>query len=259
MARFSAKIVAIALALAVMAVGAARAAESLQSIIQKVDAKMYYPQNEGMRSLQADVESSRLADQIKDSPEAKNVKLTFYWSAPYKQRFVLSGVPDSFSDQARRMEEQLALWGERLVPRPLALTLADYKCTVSEDEKTYSIDAQTTAPSARIEAMKYTLDKKTLLPTRWHIAASNFSADVDIKYEPLADGKLLPVEMKVKADQNDMTLKMAWKKVEKWTVAESLTVDFTGSDGTERVSTLRLSNHKINQPLPADVFPASQK
>jgi hypothetical protein len=259
MRRFHTVGVVVAVALLGVSVGAATAAENLQSLIQKVDAKLYYPQQVGLRSLQADVESSRLGEMLKDSPEAKNVKLMFHWSAPYKQRFILSGVPEGRSEDARRFEGQLAIWGERLVPKPLALTLAGYKCTVGEDEKSFSIDAQSTAPSARIEAMKYTIDKKTLLPMRWHIATSNFSADVAIKYEPLAEDKSLPVEMKAKADQNDITLKMTWKKIEKLTLAESLTIAFVGDDGATRTSSLRLSNHKINQPLPADVFPASEK
>ena len=60
------------------AAAAANAAEDLKSLIQKVDAKLYYPQTDGLRSLQADVESSLLADQLKNAPEAKDVKLVFW-------------------------------------------------------------------------------------------------------------------------------------------------------------------------------------
>jgi hypothetical protein len=248
-----------AVALLGLAVGKAAAAEALQSLVKKVDAKMYYPQQRAMRSLQADVQSSQLEEQIKNSPEAKNVKLLYYWSAPYKQRFVLSGVPDSMSEQADRFERQLAMWGERLVPKPLELTLADYKCTVGENEKSFTIDAQATSPSARIESMKYTIDKKTLLPTLWNIGTGSWSADVEIKYEEVPGGGLsIPIEMKAKADQNDITLKLTYKMVEKWYLPESLTVSFAGSDGSQRTSILRLSNYKINQPLPADVFPAQK-
>jgi hypothetical protein len=82
---------------------------------------------------------------------------------------------------------------------------------------------------------------------------------VDIKYEPLAEGKSLPVEMKAKADQNDIRLQMTWKKIENLTLAESLTIAFVGDDGTTRTSSLRLSNYKINQPLPAGISPATSE
>jgi len=241
-----------------LAAGKAPAAEAFQSLVRKVDAKLYYPQQSGMRSLQADVQSSLLDEQIAGSPDAKKVKLTYYWAAPYKQRFVLSGVPDSMSDQAQRFERQLAMWGERLVPKPLELTLADYKCTVGENDKAFTIDAQATSPSARIESMKYAIDKKTLLPTPWQLSTSSWSADTEIKYEQAPGGLAVPVEMKAKADQNELTLKFAYKTVEKLYLPESLTVSFTGGDGA-RTNTLRLSNFKINQPLPADVFPVAKE
>jgi len=259
MSRRHAMVVGLVAVLIGFGAGAVGAAEELESLVKKVDAKIYYPQKAGLRSLQADVESSRLAEQLKDAPEAKNVKVTFYWSEPYKQRFVVSGAPDSMADQVQRIEGQMAMWGERMVPKPLALTLADYKCTVGEDEKTFSIDAQAKAADARIPSMKYTIDKKALLPTRWHIETANWSADVDIKYEPVGEGQSLPAEMKAKADQNDLTIGLKYKKVEKWTLPESLSVKFVGGDGNERTTTLKLSNYKLNQPIPANVFPESQK
>ena len=71
--------------------GEATAAETLESVIKKVDSKIYYPR---MRSLQADAESSRLKQQLENVPNAESIKLTFYWTRPDKQRFVVSGASD---------------------------------------------------------------------------------------------------------------------------------------------------------------------
>ena len=65
--------------------------------------------------------------------------------------------------------------------------------------------------------------------------------------------------MKAKSDQNEFSTKLAYKKVEKWTLVESLAIAFTGNDGTERKSTLTLSNLKLNQPIPAGVFVAEKR
>jgi len=259
MRRFHTVGVAVAVALLGLSAGAATAAESIQSLVQKVDAKLYYPQKEGMRSLQADAQSSWIAERLQNIPEGKNVQVRFYWSEPAKQRFVIGGAPESLADQVRQAERGLAMWGEQLVPKTLALTLADYKCSLREDEKSFILDASTTAPSARFPAMSYTIDKKTLLPTRWHLETTNWTGDVDIKYDRQASGQFLPVEMKARPGQNDVTIRTAYKKVEKWTLAESLTFSFVSDDGTTRTNSLRLSNFKINQPLPADVFPADRR
>ncbi len=248
-----------AVVLLVVSAGAALGAESIESLVKKVDAKLYYPQTQGMQSLQADVQSSLLQQRIQNTPEAKNVKLTFYWAQPYKARFALSGVPQSLQYEAGELERQLAMWSERLVPKPLALQLADQKCSLKEDEKTYTIDARTTAPGAFIWAMKYTIDKKSLLPTVWQISTDNWTADVHIQYEGMPTGQSYPKAMSASAEGTDVKIQLTHTLVGKFLLAESMSVTFTGGDGAAQTSTLKLSNHRINQPIPAGTFPAARQ
>lgn len=258
MRRLNTPVVAVAAALLFFAAGTATAAETLESLIKKVDAKLYCPQKEGVRTLQADVKSSMLERLLQNNPEAKNVQLKFYWSQPSHQRFALTGVPDSLSYQASEFESQLSMWGDLLVPKPLAVALADYKATLSENEKSYVVDARTTDPAAPIWAMKYTINKETFLPTRWSISTDQFDADVDITYERLASGQYLAVGMKAQADGTVVPIKLTYKRVGKWTLAQTLAVSFESSDGTQQL-TLSLSNHKVNQPIPAGTFPKTQR
>lgn len=252
-------VAAIAALVAVALATAVPAAESLDSIIKKVDAKLYYPQDFGLRSLQADVQSSWLNEQLKIYPQAAKAKLRFYWAAPYRHRFHLSGIPDSLSYEARDLERQLAMWGNWLVPKPLAVSLATYKCTLKEDEKSYIIDARTTEPSAFIWSAQYTIDKKTLIPTKMFLGTTSWDADITMRYYSPVPGKYLPIEMKAAADGNTATIKLTYRKVGKWTLTDSLSLTFMGSSGTEETVTLRLSNFKLNQPIPAGIFPAAKR
>lgn len=236
--------------------GVVSAAETVESLVKKVDAKLYYPQTQGMRSLQADVKSSWLQQQLQQAPEARNARLTFYWAQPYRLRFRITGVPASLADQARQVERQLSMWGERIVPKPLGLALADYKCKLSENEKAYVIDARTTAPSAVIWAMRYTIDKKSFLPTKWRLTTNEWEADVDIQYNALPTGKYYATVLKAKANGTDLKIQRTHKAIGPYFLVETLTVTFTGDDGTERSSALTLSNHRFNQPIPPGTFPA---
>ena len=254
MRRLHTPVAAVAAALLIFAAGTATTAETLESVIKKADAKLYYPQNEGLSALQADVQSSMLDEYVQNNPDLKNIRLNFYWSLPYKSRFAATGVPQEASYQAREFEQQLDMWGQWFVPKPLALTLADYKAKLSENEQSYVIDGSTTAPAAQIWAMKYAINKETFLPTRWSISTDQFDADVDIKYERLASGQYLPVQLKAQADGTVVTIKLAYKKVDKWTVGESVNISFESGEGPQQM-TLRLLNHKLNQPIPAGTFP----
>ena len=256
------KVLLVGLAVGVLAVtaGMAGEAETVESLVKKVDAKLYYPQMQGLRSLQADAQSSLLTSRLEQAPpEARQAKLAFYWAQPYQTRFRVTGVPDAYSGEAREVERNLSMWSERIVPKPLGLALADYTCRLTENESSYVIDARTTAPTAFFWAMKYTIDKKSLLPNRWHISTNEWEADVEIAYEAVPTGQFYAKRLKAQGDGTEVTIEKTHTAVGQFLLVDSLAVTFAGSDGTRQTSTLKLSNFRPNQPIPPDTFPKASR
>jgi len=252
MRRLDTLAVGVATALLIFPVaGTATAAETVESLVKKVDAKLYYPQTEGLRTLQADVQSSLSEVAMVQYPVGE---MKFYWSQPYQARFALTGVAEG----ARDAESELSPFAHWFVPMPLELIVKPYTANLTESETSYLIDLKTTDPAASVWAMTYTISKETLLPTRWNLSTDQADLNMTIKLERLPSGKYLPVAIAgspVGMEDVEVAFKVTHKKVGTWTLGESMTLSVAGGEWF----ILRLMNHKVNQPIPPGTFPEAQR
>lgn len=232
------------------------ATSALNEVVKKVDAKIAYPR---MKSLEADAESSWLKQQMENTPGTENVKLKFYWQRPDKSRFVVTGAPEAMADQAREVENMLGIWCDMVVTRRLASILKDYNATLKDEEKSWVIDARAKDPSSPFWSMKYTIDKESALPTKWYMSTNDWDADVTVKYQKMKSGKMRPIEWNAQANGTKVVSRVTLTKVGRRQLAETLTITFTSDDGTERTSTVKLSNHVVNKPIPEGMFPPEKE
>ena len=131
MSRFC-TVLLVLVALMSAAMAAQKKAINVPALLKRVDAAYYYPQRHGLRDLSVKISVPELERQF--AAQKITPKITFYWKAPKREKFVVSGFPQGQEAARDAVIQMLKGRGAVIVSTPNTEALKDYKLTAAREK-----------------------------------------------------------------------------------------------------------------------------
>ena len=238
-----------AVILATTAVAAQKKAIDVPALLKQVDAAYYYPQRHGLHDLSVKVNVPELERQL--AAQKITPKITFYWKAPKREKFVVSGFPAGQEAARDQVVQMLKGRGAVIVSTPNVEALKDYKLTAAR-EKGFTV-VRGTAKEPKSEVGQLALWFRGTELTR--MDADRGGANVRItKIQTIRKGgQMLPSAMQglvfAQGKSHPVSTTFSYSQVKGiWLVNRIVsTVD------RQKVE-MRFSGYRVNQGVPDSVF-----
>ncbi len=138
-----------------------------EQIIERVDALMYYPQNQGLTSMKADVYTPYITNKIEEfkrnDPESAefwdslNIKVSFEWNSQHGAHYTVQGIPDNMKKTQESLMSVFKKTEIMMIPKTQAQMFQHFK--LESDVGQDSISITGTNPQQALFKYILTVDK----------------------------------------------------------------------------------------------------
>ncbi len=242
-----------------------------KEVIARVDGKIYYPQQAGMKSLRCRAQSPYLKEMFDALKKAKpehgevldrlQVETRFYWAQSYGPRFVIEGLPKQLPQLRNLIGKVFSGTDILIVPATEKDQFDNFTLSLSKVKEGLLLTG--TNPNAEEELQKYELKvtkRKYLVLERKYYSQEGISYSRP-GYE-VWKGKRYPTRIETLMDNlrgNDLSSKveLEYSEVDGYWLVKKIRYTFSRVPGGERVLgpvEVSLSDCKINPPISSEIF-----
>jgi len=242
-----------------------------KEVLKRVDDRIYYPEQSGLKSLSCRVSSpyigemfSRLAQQVPGSREmldALKVETYFYWRAGYGSKFVIAGIPDSLPDLRNSVSEVFQGTEILIMPSTEQEQFSSFNLSLQKENGKLTVVGKN--PDPQSDFVQYDLMVK---PRSWLITGRKFYSKGSVSdsrpYFEVWKGKCCMTRIETVHEEGSEAsfrslVEMEYQEAGGYRLLKKMTYTYTKlSTGDKMIGPVELdfSDYKINQGINIDLF-----